>query len=197
MKHWLKYPKLESTSAKLIPLTIEQSDDLIAAARDGELWNLYYTSVPSPEDTENYILKAISEYESGSAMPFAVISKTSNTIVGSTRFMNISEDHKRLEIGSTWYASSYQKTSISTECKYLLLRYAFESLNCMAVEFRTHSYNHASRKAIERLGAKQDGILRNHRIDKSGNKRDTVVFSILDNEWKSVKNALEFKLKQY
>ena len=126
-------------------------------------------------------------------MPPVLISKT-NTIVGTTRYLNVDAKNKRVEIGATWYSKKVQRTGINTECKYILLKYAFENLNCIAVEFRTHFHNHPSRNAILRLGAKQDGILRNHRVDEHGNLRDTVVFSILDSEWKTVKTSLEFKM---
>ncbi|MBO0331190.1 GNAT family N-acetyltransferase [[Muricauda] lutisoli] len=194
MDSWLRPIQLEGELVKLVPLQKSQKVDLVFAASDGKLWELWYTSVPSPKTIDSYLDIALSQQASGHALPFAIINKKTNTIVGSTRFLNVDAKNKRVEIGATWYAKKVQRTGINTECKYLLLKYAFESLDCIAVEFRTHFHNHPSRNAILRLGAKQDGILRNHRIDDSGNLRDTVVFSILNSEWKTVKTALEFKM---
>lgn len=180
---------------ELIPLQAAHRDDLVRAASDGELWNLWYTSVPSEKTIDAYLDFAFQTQASGEALPFAVVDKSKNEIIGTTRFCHANHAHRRLEIGHTWYAKSAQKTGINTECKYLLLRHAFEQLDCIAVEFITHFHNHNSRRAIARLGAKKDGILRNHRIDPDGSLRDTVVFSIIDSEWKTVKKALEFKLR--
>src|SRR5690606_26803768 len=149
-----------------------------------------------PENVEAYIQKAVQEYDSDNSLPFVIIDKKSNKVIGTTRYMNAVEAHKRLEIGTTWYSKSYQRTGANTECKYLLLKYAFEQLNCIAVEFRTNWHNIQSRNAILGLGAKQDGVLRNHLIDETGCLRDTVVFSILNTEWKMVKKSLEFKMKR-
>ncbi|MEC7770934.1 MAG: GNAT family protein [Bacteroidota bacterium] len=194
MDSWLRPIQLEGELVKLVPLQKSQKVDLVFAASDGKLWELWYTSVPSPKTIDSYLDIALSQQASGHALPFAIINKKTNTIVGSTRFLNVDATNKRVEIGATWYAKKVQRTGINTECKYLLLKYAFENLDCIAVEFRTHFHNHPSRNAILRLGAKQDGILRNHRVDDSGNLRDTVVYSILNSEWKTVKTALEFKL---
>ncbi len=194
MESWLRPIDLEGKLVKLVPLQKSQKVDLAFAASDGKLWELWYTSVPSPKSIDSYIEIALAEQEKGNALPFAVIDKTTNTVVGSTRYLNVDSKNKRVEIGATWYAKKAQRTGINTECKYLLLKHAFENLNCIAVEFRTHFHNHPSRNAILRLGAKQDGILRNHRIDEFGNLRDTVVFSILNSEWKTVKTSLEFKM---
>jgi len=187
MDSWLRPIQLEGELVKLVPLQKSQKVDLAFAASDGNLWELWYTSVPSPKTIDSYLDIALSEQEKGNALPFAIIDKKTNTIVGSTRYLNVDAKNKRVEIGATWYAKKVQRTGINTECKYLLLKYAFENLNCIAVEFRN---------AILRLGAKQDGILRNHRIDEFGNLRDTVVFSILDGEWKTVKTSLEYKMKK-
>lgn len=143
-----------------------------------------------------YLNTALEEQNKGLSLPFTIIEKKTSKVVGSTRFLNVDAKNKRVEIGATWYAQKAQRTGINTEAKYLLLRHAFETLGCIAVEFRTHFHNHPSRNAILRLGAKQDGILRNHRVDAEGNLRDTVVFSILDSEWKTVKTSLEFKMKR-
>ena len=146
----------------------------------------------------SYIDKAIKEFEDDKSLPFAIIDLNKNQIVGTTRFMNADRINRRIEIGTTWYAKSSQRTGTNTQCKYLLLKYAFETLKCIAVEFRTHWHNTQSRLAITKLGAKQDGILRNHKFDKTGNLRDTVVFSIIDSEWNTVKQSLEFKInKEY
>lgn len=194
MDPWLRPIQLEGELVKLVPLQKSQKVDLVFAASDGKLWELWYTTVPSPKTMDSYLDTALAEQALGEALPFAVINKKTNTIVGSTRYLNVDSKNKRVEIGATWYAKKVQRTGINTECKYLLLKYAFENLNCIAVEFRTHFHNHASRNAILRLGAKQDGILRNHRVDEQGNMRDTVVYSILDSEWKTVKTSLEFKM---
>ncbi|NAY92583.1 GNAT family N-acetyltransferase [Muricauda sp. JGD-17] len=194
MAPWSTPVTLAGKLVELIPMNMSHKDDLLLAASDGKLWNLWYTSVPSAKTINQYIETALGQYESKSAIPFVIRNKNTGQIVGSTRFMNMDLKHKRLEIGYTWYAKSAQRTGINTECKYLLLQYAFESMGAIAVEFRTHFHNHPSRNAILRLGAKQDGILRNHKLDAQGNLRDTVVFSILDSEWKTVKAGLEFKM---
>jgi len=194
MDSWLRPVQLEGELVKLVPLQKTHKVDLAFAASDGKLWELWYTAVPSPKTIDTYIETALSEQASGKSLPFAIINKKTNTIVGTTRYLNVDAKNKRVEIGATWYSKKVQRTGINTECKYILLKYAFENLNCIAVEFRTHFHNHPSRNAILRLGAKQDGILRNHRVDEHGNLRDTVVFSILDSEWKTVKTSLEFKM---
>ena len=196
MNKWLHNIEFIGNTIKLVPLNESHKEGLLKAASDGELWKIWYTSVPSKDTISKYIEFALNEQNAHRALPFVVIEKVSNKIIGSTRFCNANSEHKRLEIGYTWYAKSYQRTIVNTECKYLLLNYAFEKLNCIAVVFRTNWYNHASRNAISRLGAKQDGVLRNHRIDKEGRLRDTVVFSILNSEWKSVKKSLEFRLEK-
>ena len=166
------------------------------AVKDGELWKLWYTFVPKPEDMEMWIMKALKEYSDGISVPFVVKRNSDDRIVGSTRFLNIEKEVRRFEIGTTWYAKSAQRSFVNTECKLLLLQHAFEDLKCLAIEFRTHRMNEQSRKAIARLGAQQDGILRNHRIASNGTIRDTVVYSILDNEWPSVKSNLLFILNE-
>ncbi|MBK8280270.1 MAG: GNAT family N-acetyltransferase [Saprospiraceae bacterium] len=181
----------------LEPLNHTHAEGLEAAASDGKLWNLWFTSVPRPEKVHEFIETALAEQLAGKSIPFVVRRSEDEAIVGSTRYMNIEQVVRRLEIGHTWYAASAQRTPINTECKLLLLRHAFESLDCVAVEFRTHRFNEASRRAILRLGAVQDGILRNHRIGADGTLRDTVVFSILQSEWPAVKMNLNFKLSQY
>ena len=177
MNNWLEDITLEGNLVRLIPLTTQHKEDLIVAASDGELWNLWYTSIPSVDTVDNYIDFALSENQKDRAHAFVVIDKKTKKIIGSSRYCN-AINNNRIEIGYTWYAKSCQRTGINSECKYLLLTHAFEQLKCIAVEFRTNWHNHASRKAIARLGAKQDGVLRNHLIDYDGSYRDTVVFSI-------------------
>jgi RimJ/RimL family protein N-acetyltransferase len=180
--------------ATLEPLAVEHEAGLRAAAADGALWRLWYTSVPSPDAVRSYIDAALAMRERDHAMPFAVRDTATGEIVGSTRYFNGVPEHRRLEIGYTWYAKRAQRTAINTECKQLLLAHAFETLRCIAVEFRTSWFNQASRRAIERLGARQDGVLRNHQIMPDGSFRDTVVFSILESEWPAVKRHLAYLL---
>jgi N-acetyltransferase len=185
---------LTGQHVSLIPLEEQHASALIHAAKDGELWKLWYTLVPGPDDMERWIKKAIEERQSKLSVPFVVKTLVDDKIVGSTRYMNIEKDIRRLEIGSTWYSKSVQRSFVNTECKLLLLQHAFEQLECRAVEFRTHRLNEQSRRAIQRLGANQDGILRNHRVMPNGTIRDTVIYSILDTEWPSIKSNLLFKL---
>jgi RimJ/RimL family protein N-acetyltransferase len=185
---------LLGTHAVLEPLAPEHLEGVRAAAADGGLWRLWYTSVPAPEATQAWFDKALDVRERLGGMTFVVREAASGDIVGSTRYFNVDAPNRRLEIGHTWYAKRAQRTAINTECKLLLLGHAFETLSCIAVEFRTHWFNHASRRAIERLGAKQDGVLRNHQLSPDGSRRDTVVFSILEGEWPAVKTHLRFLL---
>ncbi|WP_025255162.1 GNAT family N-acetyltransferase [Alteromonas sp. ALT199] len=194
---WFKDIELESENIKLTPLTMEHADALVNAATDGELWKLWFTSVPSAEIIDDYITSALEQKAKGLSLPFVVIDKASGEVIGSTRFCNADLLNQRVEIGYTWYSKSYQKTSCNTECKLLLLTHAFESLEAIAVEFRTNWHNQASRSAITRLGAKQDGVLRHHQRMPNGGYRDTVVFSIINTEWLAVKENLTFKLSMY
>ena len=196
MTNWLNEIILDGKLIKLIPLQKSHKDLLLESASDGELWNLWFTSVPSEKTINKYLDFALSEKENQRALPFVVIDKISNKLIGTTRFCNAFKENRRLEIGYTWYSKSYQKTGVNTECKYLLLSHAFETLNCIAVEFRTHWHNFNSRNAILRIGAKQDGVLRNHLIRTDGIIRDTVVFSIIENEWTAVKRNLEFMMNR-
>ncbi len=191
---WFKDVELESENITLTPLTMEHADALVNAATDGELWKLWFTSVPNAETISEYITTALEQKAKGLSLPFVVIDKASGEVIGSTRFCNADLLNQRVEIGYTWHSKSYQKTSCNTECKLLLLTHAFESLGAIAVEFRTNWHNQASRTAIARLGAKQDGVLRNHQKMPNGGYRDTVVFSIINTEWPSVKENLKFKL---
>ena len=182
--------------ATLEPLAREHEAGVRAAAADGELWRLWYTSVPAPEKTDAWFDMALAMRENLGAMPFVIRDNATGEIVGSTRYFNVDAVNRRLEIGHTWHAQRVQRTAINTECKLLLLTHAFETLDCIAVEFRTSFFNFASREAIERLGAKQDGVLRNHQISPDGTRRDTVVFSIIANEWPAVKRHLTYRLER-
>lgn len=192
--NWLYETTLKGNLVTLAPLKREHAGALLEAAADGELWNLWYTSIPSSKTIDAYLDQAFKDQSDGRALLFAVIDNATQKIIGSTRYCNADSLNKRVEIGYTWYAKSFQKTGINTECKYLLLTHAFEALDAIAVEFRTHWHNLPSRAAIARLGAKQDGILRNHQKSAEGIYRDTVVFSIIDQEWLTVKKSLEFKM---
>ncbi len=194
---WLTTSSLTNKNIRLEPLSLEHISDLSVAVQDGNLWELWFTSVPNQDSVESYIKEALQKQDELNQLAFAVIDSNNDKAVGSTRFCNIDSKNKRLEIGYTWYAKSYQRTATNTICKLLLLQHAFETLDCIAVEFRTHIKNTASRKAIARLGAKQDGILRQHQQLKDGSYRDTVVFSILNSEWPSVKKKLSLKLNSY
>ncbi len=185
---------LAGAHATLEPLAPAHAEAVAAAAADGELWNLWYTSVPPPDKVAAWLDTALDMRERLGAMPFVVRDNASGDVVGSTRYFNVDAANRRLEIGHTWYARRAQRTAINTECKLLLLTYAFEQLRTIAVEFRTHWFNHGSRAAILRLGARQDGVLRNHQLLPDGSRRDTVVFSILDSEWLAVKHHLQHQL---
>ena len=187
---------LRGAHASLEPLATGHLDAIRAAAADGALWRLWYTSVPAPETTATWLEKALDAREHQGAMPFAVRDNASSDIIGSTRYFNVDAPNRRLEIGHTWYAKRAQRTAINTDCKLLLLTHAFEILGCIAVEFRTHWFNQPSRNAIARLGAKQDGVLRNHQLMPDGSRRDTVVFSVLDSEWPAVKAHIRFLLER-
>ena len=178
----------------LEPLTQAHLPGLKAAAADGELWNLFFTSVPHPDQLQTWFDTAMSLQAENKALPFVVRENFSGDVVGTTRYCNVDAANKRLEIGYTWYAKRVQRTAINTECKLLLLRQAFEQLGCNAVEFRTDWFNQVSQRAIERLGAKRDGVLRQHTILPNGRIRDTVVYSILSSEWNGVQQNLTYKL---
>jgi RimJ/RimL family protein N-acetyltransferase len=188
---------LQGTSVSLEPLEQAHIADIRNAAADGELWKLFFTSVPGPEQTQQWLDTALTMQSQQKAIPFIVREKSGGKIVGSTRFCNIDHQHQRLEIGYTWYSQSVQRSAINTECKLLLLTHAFEVLNCIAVEFRTDWFNRRSQAAIERLGAKRDGVLRNHMILPDGRIRDTVVYSILQNEWPGLKKNLQYMQNKY
>jgi RimJ/RimL family protein N-acetyltransferase len=185
---------LRGERVTLEPLEREHEEALRRAANDGELWRLWFTSVPAPDAVADYIGVALAMREEKGGMPFVVRETATGAVIGCTRYLNVEAEHRRLEIGYTWYAKRFQRTAVNTEAKLLLLSHAFETLRCIAVEFRTSWFNHASRAAIARLGAKQDGVLRNHQITPEGVYRDTVVFSILESEWPAVKRHLRFEL---
>ena len=196
MPRFIEPVTLRGEVATLEPLAVPHVPALAEAAKDGELWRLWYTGVASPERMHDYVATALDWRERLDAMPFVVRQNASGDIVGCTRYFNVDAANRRLEIGHTWYAKRVQRTPLNTECKLLLLTHAFETLRCIAVEFRTHWFNHASRAAIARLGAKQDGVLRNHAVMPDGTKRDTVVFSIIDGEWPAVRQHLRFQLEK-
>ena len=178
----------------LVPLSPAHKDDLIEAVKDGELWNLWYTSIPTPDKLDAEISRRLDLQEKGAMLPFAIIDNATGQAVGMTTYMHIDSANRRLEIGSTWYRKRVQRGPLNTECKLLLLTHAFEQLDCIAVEFRTHFFNLQSRAGIERLGAKLDGILRQHQISPNGTLRDTCVYSIIAGEWPTVKVHLNYQL---
>ncbi|KJK03156.1 GCN5 family acetyltransferase [Pseudomonas sp. 21] len=190
----LTCPHLIGQHVELIPLRAEHRDALLNAATDGELWNLKVTVVPSPDTVDGYIAKAEKGLEEGTVLPFAILDRRTGRIVGSTRFWKVDRANRKLEIGHTWLALSAQRTPINTEAKLLLLTYAFEELDCVRVQFTTDELNEKSRAAILRLGAVQEGIVRFERIMPDGRKRNSVRFSIIDNEWPEVKARLQQRL---
>ena len=193
---WLEPITLRGSRATLEPLAHSHGDDLIEAVKDGELWQLWYTTIPEPEKMGAEIDRRLALQAKGSMLPFAVIDNVSGKAVGMTTYMNVEPAHRRVEIGSTWYRRSVQRTDLNTQCKLMLLGHAFETLDCIAVEFRTHVFNQQSRRGIERLGAKLDGILRNHQLATNGTLRDTCVYSIIAAEWPTVKAHLTYQLSR-
>jgi N-acetyltransferase len=193
---WPQPVTLRSDAATLEPLAARHHDDLVEAVKDGELWTLWYTAIPQPDKMSAEIERRLGLQKSGSMLPFAVIDNARGKAVGMTTYMNIDATHRRVEIGSTWYRKSTQRTRINTQCKLLLLAHAFEALDCIAVEFRTHFFNQQSRRGIERLGAKLDGILRSHQIQPNRTLRDTCVYSIVAAEWPTVKAHLTYQLQK-
>jgi N-acetyltransferase len=181
---------------QLVPLSTDHRDDLIAAESDGELRRLWYTNVPEPAEMDGEIKRRLKLLASGSMVPFTVLDGPAGRVVGMTTYMNIDSLNRRVEIGSTWYARRVQKTALNTEAKLLLLTHAFDVLDCIAVEFRTHFLNWESRRAIERLGAKLDGVLRSHQRARDGTLRDTCVYSIIRSEWPTVRSHLRWLLSK-
>jgi N-acetyltransferase len=192
---WLEPVSLRGAHARLAPLSQEHCEGLIEAVKDGELWKLWYTFIPRAEDMRKEIDRRLGLQAVGSMLPWTVFD-ADGTIAGMTTYMNVDAPNRRVEIGSTWYAKRVQRSALNTQCKLLLLTHAFEKLDCIAVEFRTHFFNHASRRGIERLGAKLDGILRSHQIAPNGTLRDTVVYSIIASEWPTVKAHLGYQLNE-
>lgn len=187
---------LSAHGITLAPLALEHENGLRAAACDGELWNIRVTSVPEPDRTRQYIEDALAMREAGNRFAFAVIDETSGKVLGSTSYHDIIAAVKRVEIGYTWYAKSMQRTHVNTTCKLLLLTHAFETLDCRVVGWRTDNFNHASQSAIERLGAKKDGVIRAHALRRDGTIRDTVMYSMVAAEWAEAKAQLLYRLRQ-
>lgn len=185
---------LEGHGVRLEPLARDHHDGLAAAAADGELWKLWFTSVPEPEQTHAYISAALAGREAGHMLPWAVRELANGAIVGSTRFHDIVPEIDRVEIGYTWYARRCQKTGVNTACKLLLMTHAFEALGCAVVGFRTDNFNFASQQAIAALGAQKDGVIRHHHARRDGTVRDTVIYSVLAAEWRDVKRHLDLRL---
>ncbi len=186
---------LKGRHATLVPLAIKHLAGLQDAASDGELWKLWYTAVPAPEGMAAEIERRLSLLAKDSMLPFTVLD-ADGRIAGMTTYMNVDGANRRVEIGSTWYAKRVQRTLLNTECKRMLLTHAFDTLNCIAVEFRTHRLNTQSRRAIERLGAQLDGMLRSHQISPNGSLRDTAVYSIVAAEWPTVRAHLQYQLER-
>ena len=192
------YPvTLEGHGIRLEPLDFQHHDELRSAAADGTLWELWFTSVPEPVQTSDYIASALAGQEAGHMLPWAVRELTSGSVIGSTRYHDIVTAVERVEIGYTWYAKSWQRSHVNTCCKLLLLGHAFDALGCKVVGLRTDNFNFASQRAIEALGAKKDGILRHHQARRDGTVRDSVMYSILLNEWPDVKRHLERRLVRH
>jgi RimJ/RimL family protein N-acetyltransferase len=188
---------LEGHGVRLEPLAREHAAGLVEAAKDGRLWELFFTSVPEVEQVQAYISGALAGQEKGDMLPWAVRDLKSDAIVGSTRYHDIIPAADRVEIGYTWYAKRMQRTHVNTACKLLLFAHAFESLKCKVVGLRTDNFNLRSQRAIEALGAKKDGVIRHHWPRRDGSVRDTVMYSVLAHEWPDVKRYLEFRLKRH
>lgn len=194
---WLQPVTLRLARATLAPLDPAHHDGLVEAVNDGELWKLWYTRIPEPARMGAEIERRLGLQKAGSMLPFTIFDNDSGRVAGMTTYMNVDAGNRRLEIGSTWYRKAVQRSSLNTQCKLALLTHAFEVLDCIAVEFRTHFLNTASRRAIERLGAKLDGILRSHQQLPDGSLRDTCVYSIVASEWPSVRNHLNWQLERH
>lgn len=196
MSVWPDSCTLTGQFVSLVPLAEAHQADLVAAVKDGELYRLWYTAIPEPDKMAAEIERRLLLRKAGSMLPFAVIEPVSGKAVGMTSYMNIDASNKRVEIGSTWYQKTVQRSPLNTECKLLLLQHAFEILHCIAVELRTHFMNVQSRRAIERLGAKLDGVLRAHMVMPNGALRDTAVYSITAAEWPAIKANLRWQLEK-
>ena len=191
---WIKPTTLVGRNVRLVPLSQDHREGLVEAVRDGALWRLWYTSAPAPEDMEAEINRRLGLQAAGAMLPFTVMHEPSGRIVGMTTYANLDPTGPRVEIGYTWYSLSVQRTGLNTEAKLILLEHAFDEIGCVAVEFRTHFLNHQSRQAIERLGAKLDGVLRSHQRAKDGTMRDSCIYSIVMHEWPSVRSHLTWQL---
>ncbi|MBB4630484.1 GNAT family N-acetyltransferase [Sphingosinicella soli] len=195
MNPWRDQVRLEGGNVALLPLETAHAESIAEVSGDGRLWELFYTRVPAPGDVKSWLETALAEKAAGRAMPFVV--ETEGRIVGATRYLRMNEAYRRLEIGATFYAKSVQRSAVNTQCKLLLLSHAFEVMGCNVVQIRTDWLNHASQRAIERLGAKRDGVLRNHQIAADGRLRDIACYSIISGEWAGVKQNLEFLLSRH
>jgi RimJ/RimL family protein N-acetyltransferase len=188
---------LEGDGVRLEPLTLAHHDALRAAASDGQLWELWYTSVPEPDRVTAYVDHALAGLAAGHMLPWAVRELTSDTVIGTTRYHDIVPEADRVEIGYTWYAGRWQRTHVNTACKLLLFAHAFERVRCAVIGLRTDNFNFASQRAIERLGAKKDGVLRHHQVRRDGTVRDSVMYSVLAHEWPDVKRHLRLRLDRH
>ena len=192
--NWPAEVELRGEHAWLVPLRPEHASALAEGSAEGDLWRIWYTNVPKPEDMAAEIDKRLAKQAAGNCLPFAAVDPATGKAVGMTCYWNLDAENLRVEIGATWYRRSVQRSPFNTECKRMLLAHAFETLDCIAVEFRTHFLNHQSRRAIERLGARLDGVLRNHIRAKDGSLRDTCVYSIIASEWPGVRTHLDWQL---
>ena len=188
---------LERDGVRLEPMLPQHADGIAAAAADGALWNLWYTSVPEPAQVARYIGDALAGLANGTMLPWVVRELSSDRIIGSTRYHDIMPGSDRVEIGYTWYGASWQRTRINTVCKLLLFTHAFDTIGCKVVGLRTDNFNFASQRAIEALGAKKDGVIRHHMTRRDGTVRDTVIYSVLVAEWRDVRQHLELRLARH
>ncbi|AOT11129.1 GNAT family N-acetyltransferase [Pseudoalteromonas luteoviolacea] len=191
---WLSSGTLEGKLVVLEPLSVTHCDLLKEAVSDGQSWQLWYATVPTPEGMQAYVQKALEAMESGE-MAYVVKTKHDGRVVGTTRFYDVKEKHRRASIGYTWYSDSVKRTGVNTESKYLLMSHLFDTKGALSLEFKTHFFNQTSRVAIEKLGAKLDGVLRSHQVMPDGSIRDTAIYSILSHEWPAVKNNLKARLR--
>jgi RimJ/RimL family protein N-acetyltransferase len=190
----IKPVTLEGHGVRLEPLAPAHESALATAVKDGRLWELWYTSAPAPDDVARYVADAVAGFSAGHMLPWAVRELGTGDVVGSTRYHDIVPPIDRVEIGYTWYAARWQRTHVNTACKLVLLTHAFETLRCQVVGLRTDNFNVRSQRAIEGLGAKKDGVLRHHQARRDGTVRDSVMYSILEREWRDVKRHLELRL---
>jgi len=193
----LRPTSLENNNVRLEPLSLEHAEGLRTAVRDGNLWELWFTAVPAPDQVEKYIADALAGQHAGNMLPWAVRELSSSQIIGSTRYHDVIAAVDRVEIGYTWYGASWQRTHVNSTCKLLLLSHAFETVGCKVVGLRTDNFNFRSQRAIEGIGAKKDGVIRHHWLRKDGSVRDTVMYSILAAEWPDVKKHLNLRLARF